>query len=67
MHKLALALFDDVGRTGEVLAQINRSDPAWTDAVTWANRGTHGADDSIVDVAMMVRSTERLTRWLGKR
>ena len=67
MHKLALALFDDSGRTGEVLARINRADRAWADAVTWANRGTHGADDSFLDVPSVVGSTERLTRWLGKR
>ena len=67
MHKLALALFDDSGRTGEVLGQINRADHAWADAVTWANRGTHGADDVFLDVPSVVGSTERLTRWLGKR
>ena len=67
MHKLALALFDDSGRTGEVLARINRADRAWADAVTWANRGTHGADDVFLDVPSVVGSTERLTRWLGNR
>ena len=67
MHKLALALFDDSGRTGGVLARINRADRAWADAVTWANRGTHGAEDAFVDVPSVVGSTERLTRWLGNR
>ena len=67
MHKLALALFDDSARTGEVLARINRADRAWADAVTWANRGTHGAEDAFVDVPSVVGSTERLTRWLGNR
>ena len=67
MHKLALALFDDSGRTGEVLRQISRADRAWADAVTWANRGTHGAVDVFLDVPSVVGSTERLTRWLGKR
>ena len=67
MHKLALALFDNSGRTGEVLARINRADRAWADAVTWANRGTHGADDAFLDVPSVVGSTERLTRWLGSR
>ena len=42
MAKLALALFDDAGRTGEVLARINRSDRGWADAVRWANRGAQG-------------------------
>ena len=67
MHRLALALFDDSGRTGEVLGQLNRADRAWADAVTSANRGTHGADDAFLDVPSVVGSTERLTRWLGKR
>ena len=66
-QKLALALFDDVGRAGEVLALINRSDSACADAVTWANRGTHGADDGTLGLRSMVGSTERLTRWLGER
>ncbi len=66
MQKLALALFDDVGRAGEVLARINSSDRAWADAVKWANRATHGgADGTLPDISSMVGSTERLTRWLG--
>ena len=67
MHKLALALFDDSARTGEVLARINHADRAWADAVTWANRGTHGADDAFLDVPSVVGSTASLTRWLGNR
>ena len=63
-QKLALALFDDVGRGGEVLARLNRSDSRWADAVQWANRGAHGAAGVTPDVASMVGSTERLTGWL---
>lgn len=64
MQKLALALFDDVGRGGEVLARLNRSDSRWADAVQWANRGAHGAGGVTPDLASMVGSTERLTGWL---
>ena len=65
MQKLALALFDDSGRGGEVLARLNRSDPRWADAVQWVNRGAHRAVVS-QDLSSMVRSTESLTRRLGK-
>ncbi len=65
MQKLALALFDDSGRGGEVLARLNRSDPRWADAVQWTNRGAHRAVVS-QDLSSMVGSTESLTRRLGK-
>ncbi len=67
MAKLALALFDDAGRTGEVLGRINRSDHGWADTVRWANSGAHGAADAAGDLPRMVRATERLSRWLSKR
>ncbi|MDE0446989.1 MAG: hypothetical protein OXH96_09980 [Spirochaetaceae bacterium] len=67
MAKLALAMFDDAGRTGEVLGTINRSDHGWADAVRWANSGAHGAADAAGDLPPMVRATERLSRWLSKR
>ncbi len=63
-QKLALALFDDVERGGEVLARLNRSDSRWADAVRWANRGVHGAAGGTPDLASMVGSTERLAGWL---
>ena len=67
MAKLALALFDDAGRTGEVLARINRSDRGWADAVRWANRGAHGPGDAPTDLPPMVGATERLAHWLSRR
>ena len=67
MPKLALALFDDAARTGEVLARINRSDSGWADAVRWANRGAHGSGDAATDLPPMVGATERLARWLNKQ
>lgn len=67
MAKLALALFDDAERTGEVLARINRSDRGWADAVRWANSGAHGAGGAAADLPPMVSATERLARWLSKR
>jgi len=67
MAKLALAMFDDAGRTGEVLGRINRSDHGWADTVRWANSGAHGAADAAGDLPPMVRATERLARWLSKR
>ena len=67
MQKLALVLFDDAGRAGEVLARINHSDRGWADAVRWANRGAHGTGDAATDLSPMVSATERLARWLSKR
>ena len=67
MPKLALVLFDDAGRTGEVLARINRADRGWADAVRWANRGAHGPADAAADLPPMVSATERLARWLSRR
>ena len=67
MAKLALALFDDAERTGQVLARINRTDRGWADAVRWANRGAHGAADASSDLPPMVSATERLARWLSRR
>ena len=67
MAKLALTLFDDAGRTGEVLGRINRSDHGWADTVRWANSGSHGAADAAADLPPMVRATERLARWLSRR
>ena len=66
MQKLALALFDDAGRAGEVLARINRTDRGWADAVRWSNRKAHGAGDVATDLPPMVSATERLARWLSK-
>ena len=66
MQKLALALFDDSGRGGEVLARLNRSDSRWADAVQWANRGAHGAAGVSPDLSSIVGSSERLTGWLVK-
>ena len=65
-QKLALALFDDGGRGGEVLARLNRSDSRWADAVQWANRGAHGATGATPDLSSMVGSTGRLAGWLVK-
>ena len=67
MQKLALALFDDAGRAGEVLARINRTDRGWADAVRWANRGAHGSGDAAIDLLPMVIATERLAQWLSRR
>ena len=67
MPKLALVLFDDATRTGEVLARINGADRGWADAVRWANRGAHGPADAAADLPPMVSATERLVRWLSRR
>ena len=67
MHKLALALFDDAGRAGEVLARINRTDRDWADTVTWANRGAHGPGAAATNLPPMVSATDRLAQWLSRR
>ena len=50
-----------IGRARDVLARINHADPSCSDAVTWANRGAHGADVVTLGWQSMVRSTELLT------
>ena len=67
MPKLALALFDDAARSGEVLARINRSDRGWADAVRWANRATHEGAEASWDLPLAVNSTEHLAQWLSTR
>ena len=66
LQKLGLAIFDDAGRAGEVMARINERLRADADAVAWANRGPHEEDVANAEqCAMHVEATARITRRLG--
>ena len=67
LQKLALVLFDDAGRAGEVMNRINTQ---WGreagDAVAWSNRGSH---DPIppAQIEELVDKTVRTTRSILSR
>ena len=68
LQKLGLAIFDDPGRAGEVMARINERSRADADAVAWANRGPHEEDVANAEqCAMHVEATARITRRLGRQ
>ncbi|HET9051600.1 MAG TPA: hypothetical protein VFO60_07835, partial [Candidatus Dormibacteraeota bacterium] len=60
---LALALFDDVSRGGDVTPRLISSWGPWAQAVySRCNKGAHGADEA--DLVMLCRDAERLARAL---
>lgn len=62
LQKLALALFDDAGRAGNVMERINRQWGSWAgDAVAGSNRGSH-APVPLRETEDLVAKTERTTR-----
>jgi len=64
MMWLALALLDDAGRSGDVIAYLTRQHPWAVDAVKECNRGAHsGAVPG--DVIGFIRTVERLTTLIG--
>jgi recombinational DNA repair ATPase RecF len=62
----ALALFDDVGRAGDVLARLNKEGREVADVFRQLNEGAHEglAGASLLDV---VRQSEKLAGWLRSR
>jgi hypothetical protein len=59
-QRLALALFDDAGRAGDVLRHLNLAWGRWAgDCVNAVNRGAHGQYEG--DLPHLIRETERLT------
>jgi hypothetical protein len=59
-QRLALALFDDAGRGGDVLRHLNLAWGRWAgDCVNAVNRGAHGQYEG--DLPHLIRETERLT------
>ena len=68
LQKLALALFDDAGRAGEVLSRINRGSRADADAVAWANRGPHEEDAMETSQSEAhIEAVERVTQQIRHR
>ena len=62
-QKLALVLFGDVARSGDVLARLNKEKKEFADVLRAANEGSHGV---AIDMEPMelVNATERLALWL---
>ena len=57
--KMALALFDDAGRGGDVLPRLNaKYGHGAGDTFVWANKGAHG--NAPLDARDLVRQTEQL-------
>ena len=61
--RVALALFDDAGRAGDVLNRLNRMGPRASDAFVRCNRGAHEADPG--DLIGLVDDTTFLVDQLG--
>jgi recombinational DNA repair ATPase RecF len=60
--RTALALFDDTGRTGDVLNRLNRMGPRAGDAFMRCNKGAHEADAG--DLVGLVNDTQFLVDGL---
>jgi recombinational DNA repair ATPase RecF len=58
----ALALFDDPGRAGDVLARLDKQRRSFADTFRACNEGVHGA--ASVPGLDLVRDTENLARWI---
>ncbi len=64
MMWLALALLDDAGRSGDVIAFLEREHPWAVDAVKECNRGAHSGRVP-ADVVGFIRSVEKLATTIG--
>jgi len=62
-QKLALVLFSDAGRSGDVLARLNKERKEYADVLRAANEGAHGAA-SEMEPMEMVNAAEKLALWL---
>lgn len=63
---VALAIFDDAGRAGEVLARLNKDvSRSAADAFKTCNEGPHLFYDG--DTVNLVHESEKLARWLQRR
>jgi hypothetical protein len=63
---VALTLFDDVDRGGDVLGALKKVEPTFPDTFQTLNRGAHGLDGPVPTVDL-ARSAENLAMWLQKR
>lgn len=65
LQRLALALFDDPDRSGEVMAHLNNKFGSWAgDAVKTANKGSHELTPG--DLKDLVHQSRRLATEVGK-
>jgi recombinational DNA repair ATPase RecF len=62
-QKLALVLFSDAGRSGDVLARLNKERKDYADVLRAANEGAHGAA-SEMEPMEMVNAAEKLALWV---
>ena len=62
-QKLALVLFGDMTRNGEVLARLSREKTEFADVLRAVNEGAHGIA-SDMESKEMVNAAERLALWL---
>ena len=68
MHRVALVLFDDENRTGEVLRRLSQENAAFATAVVEANKGTHGSGEKpIGELDQLHQATRKLCGWLEAR
>jgi hypothetical protein len=61
---MALALFDDENRTGDVLARLNKTDRAFGDVLQACKAGSHVEHDG--DLGDLIARTDRLAGWILK-
>ncbi len=64
MQKLALLLFQDAARSGEVLTRLSREKKEYADVARAVDKGAHGVS-SDMEPKEMVNATERLALWLA--
>jgi recombinational DNA repair ATPase RecF len=63
---MALTLFDDPERGGDVLGALKKQEPSFPDTFQTLNRGAHGLDGPVPTIDL-ARSAENLAHWLQKR
>lgn len=64
-HRLAMVLFDDASRTGDVMDRLNRENRVFADAAAEANRGSHGTGVKSVGALEAQRDgTRKLCAWI---
>jgi len=63
---VALTLFDDADRGGDVLASLRKAEPTFPDTFQMLNRGAHGAEGPVPTIDL-ARSAENLALWMRGR
>jgi recombinational DNA repair ATPase RecF len=63
---VALTLFDDADRGGDVLGALRKAEPGFPDTFQTLNRGAHGVDGPVPTIDL-ARSAENLALWMRAR